>query len=111
MEPDLRVYGLFSWWWHTRGTKHDDASAYVENGVVHVRVVRWLLWLFPYRRYLAAVLAHEWMHWHRRDDWHDDAEGDVMSRRVWGWRTDKTNALPLSRDWREEAWRHIEGRA
>lgn len=96
----LRTYGVFAWWW--AGQFPRTGYADLRAGVVHLLVVRWLLWLPAYRRYTEDRLAHEWMHLERGDGWHDPEPGDVMSARVWGRRTDKLDALKKSEVWRAE---------
>lgn len=98
MDPQLRTYGLFAWWW--AGQFPRTGYAQLRGRVVHLLVVRWLLWLPAYRRYTEDRLAHEWMHIERGDGWHDPEPGDVMSSRVLFARTDKQGARERSAAWR-----------
>lgn len=68
---------------------------------VHMMVIRWLLWVPWYERHIEKTRAHEWMHCHRKDAWHDPEPRDLMSARIWNSVTDKQNARVLSLTWRK----------
>lgn len=107
--PALKEYDLRAWirsqgrdLWTDKVSKFYQgyADIHASPQTIHIMVLRWLLWLPWYRRHVQRTLAHEWMHAHRRDEWHDPEPGDLRSTRIWNATTDKQGIMAASLAWR-----------